>query len=127
MRTVIIGAGIGGLAAAVALRRVGIEALVIERVPAIREVGAGLTLWSNAVNALRELALEAEVMASASLVERTITRARSGRLIAQTAFSALTREVGAPCILRPSRGPAKNPARRAFARLRSHRHAMRQL
>src|SRR5215469_9124314 len=55
MRVVIIGAGIGGLAAAVALRRIGVEALVIERAPSIREVGAGLSIWSNAVNALREL------------------------------------------------------------------------
>ena len=64
VRVVIIGAGIGGLAAAVALRRVGIETLVIERVAGIREVGAGLSIWSNAVNALRELGLEASVMAS---------------------------------------------------------------
>jgi 2-polyprenyl-6-methoxyphenol hydroxylase-like FAD-dependent oxidoreductase len=31
MRAVIIGAGIGGLAAAVALRRVGVESLILER------------------------------------------------------------------------------------------------
>jgi NADPH-dependent 2,4-dienoyl-CoA reductase/sulfur reductase-like enzyme len=55
VRAVIIGAGIGGLAAAVALRRIGIETLVIERAASIREVGAGLSIWSNAVNALREL------------------------------------------------------------------------
>src|SRR5277367_2575033 len=55
MQAVIIGAGIGGLAAAVALRRVGIGSLVVERAESIREVGAGLTIWPNAVNALREL------------------------------------------------------------------------
>jgi len=57
LRAVIIGAGIGGLAAAVALRRIGIETLVIERVDGIREVGTGLSIWPNALNALRELGL----------------------------------------------------------------------
>ncbi len=45
MRAVIIGGGIGGLAAAVALRKVGVESVVVEQVAAIREVGAGLSLW----------------------------------------------------------------------------------
>jgi glyoxylase-like metal-dependent hydrolase (beta-lactamase superfamily II) len=84
MRVVIIGAGIGGLAAGVALHKTGIEALVIERAPSIREVGAGLSLWSNAVNALRELGLEAKVMSSASVVERSVVRTTQGRLISQT-------------------------------------------
>jgi len=59
MRAVIIGAGIGGLAAAVALRRIGVKSLILERADSIREIGAGLSLWSNAVNALRELGVEA--------------------------------------------------------------------
>jgi 2-polyprenyl-6-methoxyphenol hydroxylase-like FAD-dependent oxidoreductase len=58
MRAVVIGGGIGGLAAAVALRKIGVDVLVLERVPQIREVGAGLSLWSNAVHALRELGVE---------------------------------------------------------------------
>jgi 2-polyprenyl-6-methoxyphenol hydroxylase-like FAD-dependent oxidoreductase len=95
---VIIGAGIGGLAAAVALRRTGIEAVVIERVSSIREIGAGIAIWSNAVNALRELGLETRVMNSASVVERTLVRTPKGRLISQNEFGALTREAGAPTI-----------------------------
>ena len=49
------GGGIGGLAAAVALRRVGIKAAVFEKAPQITEVGAGLSLWSNAMVALQRL------------------------------------------------------------------------
>jgi 2-polyprenyl-6-methoxyphenol hydroxylase-like FAD-dependent oxidoreductase len=71
MRAVIVGAGIGGLAASVALRRVGVETLIVERVAAIREVGAGLSIWSNAMNALRELGVEVKVMAAASVIERS--------------------------------------------------------
>ncbi|MEN0061123.1 MAG: FAD-dependent monooxygenase [Myxococcota bacterium] len=48
----IIGAGPGGLVAAVALRRAGFEVEVLERTPEAREVGAGLTLQVNAMRML---------------------------------------------------------------------------
>ncbi len=54
----IIGAGIGGLAAAVGLRRIGWSVTVLERAPIIAEVGAGLTLWPNAERALDVLGLD---------------------------------------------------------------------
>ena len=98
MRVTIIGGGIGGLAAAVALRRVGIEALVIERAPTIREVGAGLSIWSNAVNALRELGLDSAVTAAASVIERHVTRTPHGRRISETDFGPIAKVAGAPCI-----------------------------
>jgi FAD-dependent urate hydroxylase len=55
MRAIIIGGGIGGLTAAVALRKKGIDAAVYEKSPELREVGAGISLWPNAVKALRKL------------------------------------------------------------------------
>ena len=54
----IIGAGLGGLAAAGALRQRGIEVAVYERAPALGEVGAGIQLGPNAVKVLRALGLE---------------------------------------------------------------------
>jgi 2-polyprenyl-6-methoxyphenol hydroxylase-like FAD-dependent oxidoreductase len=98
VRATIVGAGIGGLAAAVALRRVGIETLVIERVASIHEVGAGLSIWSNAVNALRELGLEARALASASLIERSLVQTPDGRRISETEFGPIAQLAGAPCI-----------------------------
>ena len=98
MRVVVVGGGIGGLAAAVALRKVGVEPLVIERATSIREVGAGLSVWSNAMNALRELGLEDKVMASASVIERNVAQTTKGRLIAQTELGEVSRMAGAPCI-----------------------------
>ena len=52
---IIVGAGIGGLAAAVALRRAGWEVRVYERAAQARELGFGLLLAPNALAALREL------------------------------------------------------------------------
>ncbi|GAA4190847.1 FAD-dependent monooxygenase [Microbispora amethystogenes] len=54
---IVIGGGIGGLAAAVALRRIGWRVDVLERVPAFGEVGAGLSQSPNAMRALAELGL----------------------------------------------------------------------
>ena len=44
MTILVIGGGIAGLATAIALRRQGVDAQVYERVAALREVGAGLSL-----------------------------------------------------------------------------------
>jgi 2-polyprenyl-6-methoxyphenol hydroxylase-like FAD-dependent oxidoreductase len=68
----IIGGGIGGLAAAVALRRVGIPALVFEQAPALEEVGAGVSLWPNAVRALGSLGLADTVLAGHRGLERIV-------------------------------------------------------
>eukprot|EP00258_Populus_trichocarpa_P031463 XP_024447482.1 monooxygenase 2 isoform X2 [Populus trichocarpa] len=52
---VIVGAGIAGLATAVALKRVGVRALVLERSEGLRATGAALTLFPNAWPALDAL------------------------------------------------------------------------
>ena len=56
-KALVIGGGIGGLTAAISLRRAGVEAVVFERAPELREVGAGIALWANALKALRRLGL----------------------------------------------------------------------
>jgi salicylate hydroxylase len=58
LRIAIIGAGLGGLTAATALRQRGLEAVVYERAPVLGEVGAGIQLGPNAVKVLRSLGLE---------------------------------------------------------------------
>ncbi|MET9626099.1 FAD-dependent monooxygenase [Lentzea sp. NPDC006480] len=52
MKAIVVGGGIGGLAAAVSLRRVGWEVQVLERAAAFGEVGAGIGVMPNAVRAL---------------------------------------------------------------------------
>lgn len=51
-RAVVVGAGVGGLAAAGALARDGWQVDLLERRPQIRAVGAGLSLWPNALRAI---------------------------------------------------------------------------
>jgi 2-polyprenyl-6-methoxyphenol hydroxylase-like FAD-dependent oxidoreductase len=54
-RVLIVGGGIAGLSAAIALRRAGFRAEVFEQAPELREVGAGVGLWSNALDSLDQL------------------------------------------------------------------------
>jgi salicylate hydroxylase len=61
LRVVIVGAGIGGLAAAVALRQRGVEVSLYERSARLEEVGAGIQIGPNAVKVLRALGLEEEL------------------------------------------------------------------
>ncbi len=57
LHVLIAGAGIGGLTTALALQRAGIRVSIHEQAPVLREVGAGLTLASNATLVLRHLGL----------------------------------------------------------------------
>jgi salicylate hydroxylase len=57
LRIAIIGAGIGGLAAACALRQRGFEVAIFERAEKLEEVGAGLQIGPNGVRVLRALGL----------------------------------------------------------------------
>ena len=57
----IIGAGMGGLAAAAALRRVGIDVTVYEQATQFARIGAGIQIGCNAMKVLRGLGLEARL------------------------------------------------------------------
>src|SRR5262245_42326646 len=83
MRAVVVGGGIGGLAVAVAVRRIDVEVEVHERAPEIREVGAGLSLWSNAVHALRRLGVVEQVLATATPFETAVTYDARGRVLSE--------------------------------------------
>lgn len=67
MKVVVIGAGIGGLAAAAGLRRAGADVVVLERAAELRAVGAGLSLWRNGLTALDALGLGDAVRARTSV------------------------------------------------------------
>ncbi|WP_116969756.1 FAD-dependent oxidoreductase, partial [Blastomonas sp. UPD001] len=64
MRILIAGAGIAGLAAALALARKGHDVQLIEQAPALEEVGAGLQLGPNAMRMLDALGIGEKVAAA---------------------------------------------------------------
>jgi salicylate hydroxylase len=59
MRIAVIGGGIGGLTAALALHRAGFEIDVYEQAPELTEVGGGINMAPNAIRILRRLGLAA--------------------------------------------------------------------
>jgi len=61
----IIGAGMGGLATAAALRRAGIDADVFEQAPRFARLGAGIQIGCNAMKVVRGLGLEERLRAEA--------------------------------------------------------------
>ena len=76
----IVGGGIGGMAAALAASRAGWEARLYERAVAFSEVGAGVQLGPNVVRRLQAWGLQRPLQAVAAFPERLQVRsARSGR------------------------------------------------
>lgn len=56
-QAIVIGGGIGGLATAVALHRIGWHTTVLERAPVLGEIGAGMSQAPNAIRALDALSV----------------------------------------------------------------------
>jgi 2-polyprenyl-6-methoxyphenol hydroxylase-like FAD-dependent oxidoreductase len=98
-QVIVVGGGIGGLAAAVALRQAGIPATVYERMSAVREVGAAVALWPNGVKALGALGLR-DALARISLPEeRGRIYSWRGRLLSETHMRDVERRFGAPVLV----------------------------
>ena len=94
----IVGGGIGGVAAAVALHQAGFDTVVYERAPQLREVGAGMMLWPNATRVLRGLGLLEEVLARSGSSTNFLVRASSGAVLMNIALGQF--EVPAICMRR---------------------------
>lgn len=93
----VVGAGIGGLAAAVALQRMGWSVTVHERAAAMEPVGAGLVLWPSAVHCVDALGLGKAVRERAATLGGTGLRRPDGRRLARTGEALATRH-GAPLL-----------------------------
>src|ERR1700731_4484625 len=94
----IAGGGIGGLSLAIALRRAGFEVEVYERAAEIREVGAGVTLMSNALVALACLGVDERIRETGDHLDRTEFQNPRGGIIKKITFMGIERECGSPSI-----------------------------
>ncbi len=97
-RIVVIGAGISGLATAVALQRRGHEVTVIEERTETSS-GAGISIWPNALAALDEIGLGDAVRAAGGGVTAGALRWRDGSWLRHPARERLVKALGEPLVV----------------------------
>jgi 2-polyprenyl-6-methoxyphenol hydroxylase-like FAD-dependent oxidoreductase len=96
---IVVGGGLGGLTAAVALRRVGWDVTVLERAERFGEVGAGIVLFANALRCLDALDLGAALRQGGRLEKPGGLRTASGRWLFRIDEAALERTAGTTAIV----------------------------
>lgn len=89
VRLIIVGGGIGGLTAAIALRRVGIDVVVYEQAARSDEIGAGITVQPNAVRVLERLGLGARLAELGADLARSATYYADGTLVGEEPSTGL--------------------------------------
>ena len=94
LRVGIVGGGLGGLAAAIALRDSGQEPVVFEQAAEFRAVGAGISLWPNGVKVLGLLGLGQQLAAAGGRMDVMAYADRDGRLLTELALDPLYETVG---------------------------------
>ncbi len=95
---VVVGGGIGGLTAAVSLVRHGWKVTVLEQAPELGEVGAGLTLWSNALAALDVVGLGDAVRGTGSISGPAGTRTPDGGWLTRIPAGRLEADFGVTAV-----------------------------
>jgi 2-polyprenyl-6-methoxyphenol hydroxylase-like FAD-dependent oxidoreductase len=101
VRAVVAGAGLGGLASAIALVRHGWEVTVLERRPEPAEAGAGIAMWPNALRALDALGLGEQVRAAGTVEIGGGIRTASGRWLSRLDAADLRRRQGDGVVMLP--------------------------
>ena len=99
-KAIIIGAGVGGLSAAIALQRAGLDVLVLERHadPRTIESGGAFILWNNAMKALARLGLADAVERAGMTLDVAEWQTPRGQLLASWPVGEIGDDVGAPAI-----------------------------
>ncbi|WP_055499420.1 FAD-dependent monooxygenase [Streptomyces albus] len=95
---IVVGGGIGGLAAAIGLHRTGWEVTVVERAPVLADVGAAISLHANGIRALDTLGVGEAVRAASRPQYTGGTRTPGGGWLARMDGAVLERELGTPIV-----------------------------
>jgi 2-polyprenyl-6-methoxyphenol hydroxylase-like FAD-dependent oxidoreductase len=77
----IVGGGIGGIAAGIALLQAGFTVRIFEKAGQLREAGAGVSLWPNGTVVLSELGVLSEVLKHGQVGTHFLLRQQSGELL----------------------------------------------
>lgn len=101
-RAIVVGAGIGGLAAAITLRRAGWDVRILERAQTPRELGFALALAPNALKALREIGLADAVAREGAEVHTFEVYRADGSLMKRVNFRAGGIDMRSVVTLRPA-------------------------
>ncbi|MGB2926387.1 MAG: FAD-dependent urate hydroxylase HpxO [Limnothrix sp.] len=96
LKAIVVGAGMGGLTAAIALRKAGYEVEIYDRVSKLRPAGAGISLWSNGVKVLNQLGLGKEIADIGGGMKRMSYRRFTGETLTDFSLDPLVDEVGQP-------------------------------
>ncbi|MFC5471531.1 FAD-dependent monooxygenase [Cohnella suwonensis] len=94
MKVIIVGAGIGGLSAAIAMRGIGWNVSVYESKPEVRFSGAGLGIGANAVRALQMLGLEKPLQRIGRPMKQILILSKQGKQLSRTATDELADKYG---------------------------------
>ena len=86
MRIAIIGGGIGGLTAALALRQCGFEPEIFEQAPQLLGVGAAILVWPNAMRVLHRLGLAGTIREHGGVLEQSRWLRCDGKLLNEFSF-----------------------------------------
>ncbi|TVT52481.1 monooxygenase [Amycolatopsis rhizosphaerae] len=100
---IVAGAGIGGLATAVALMGRGWQVRVLERAAEFGEVGAGLSVWPNGIRALDALGLGERVRDLGIADIQAGIRDPSGRWLSRIDAAEFARRHGPPVMIHRAR------------------------
>ncbi|RED51926.1 FAD-dependent monooxygenase [Cohnella lupini] len=98
-KALIIGSGIGGLCAAIALQRAGWRVNLFDKTPSRSEAGAGIVLAANAVKVLRKLGVAEKVLAHGVPVGKAEIRTRDGKLLVDLPTKKQAELYGTPSYL----------------------------
>lgn len=92
MHYTILGGGIAGLTAAIALKQMGIEATIFEAAPTIKPVGAGLVLAANAIKAYRRLGIAEKIIAKGQALSTLQILNQRGKVLTSADAIAISKK-----------------------------------